>query len=93
MARQSSLSPMRAGAHFFLAEPLSEFPLWHLADIRICSADVRFRGQSGHQREAIRCLLLTQSGHASATARIVCGLVLVCGGKANTTSDVPNVAY
>jgi hypothetical protein len=42
MARQSSLSPMRAGAHFFLAEPLSQFPLWHLADIRICSADVRF---------------------------------------------------
>jgi hypothetical protein len=46
MARQSSLSPMRAGAHFFLAEPLSQFPLWHLADIRICSADVAFGGKA-----------------------------------------------
>ena len=33
------------------------------ADICYCTADVRFRGQSGHDLLRCTCLLLTQSGH------------------------------
>ena len=36
---------------------------WHKADMATGSIDVRFWVNSGHQRAAIRCLLLTQSGH------------------------------
>ena len=36
---------------------------WHLADIRCCGANVRFRGQSRHDLSHCICLLLTQSGH------------------------------
>jgi hypothetical protein len=43
--------------------------LWHLADIRRVSLHVRFWVNSGHQRAAIRCLLLTQSGHRPCIGR------------------------
>ena len=36
---------------------------WHLADIFVCIAHVRFWGQSGHDLLRCTCLLLTQSGH------------------------------
>jgi hypothetical protein len=36
---------------------------WHLADMAIALNDVRFTPKSGRRRAAIRCLLLTQSGH------------------------------
>jgi|SRR5271169_370457 len=35
---------------------------WHLADMERCPSRVRYRGQSGHGPDALRCLLLTQSG-------------------------------
>ena len=34
---------------------------WHKADIQLSPGNVRFWGQSGHDRDAPRCLLLTQS--------------------------------
>ena len=36
---------------------------WHLADMAIAAANVRFWGNSGHQVTALQCPLLTQSGH------------------------------
>ena len=36
---------------------------WHLADVRGCTAHVRFRGQSGHGDCIAECALMTQSGH------------------------------
>ena len=36
---------------------------WYLADTRQCTANVRFRGQSGHALLHCTCPLLTQSGH------------------------------
>src|SRR5262249_25748579 len=34
---------------------------WHKTDILIASADVRFRGNSGHCSDTVECPLLTQS--------------------------------
>jgi hypothetical protein len=36
---------------------------WPKADIRSCTAHVRFRGQSGHGFLRCECPLMTQSGH------------------------------
>jgi hypothetical protein len=41
----------------------SDVCFWHKADITTRSTNVRFWGQSGHCLNALRCLLLTQSGH------------------------------
>jgi hypothetical protein len=38
---------------------------WHLADIGLCAAHVRFRGLSGQEVLQCKCPLLTQSGHAT----------------------------
>jgi len=46
-----------------IASGCSNRPHWHLADILVALNNVRFWGQRGHQRPAIRCPLLTQSGH------------------------------
>ena len=37
---------------------------WHKADMPITLRNVRFRGQSGHHADMLRCPLLTQSGHS-----------------------------
>jgi hypothetical protein len=37
--------------------------LWHKADMLDALANVRFWGQSGHDADVTRCLLMTQSGH------------------------------
>ena len=41
------------------------------ADILLCGAHVRFRGQSGDRRVLCKCLLLTQSGHQPAFLVVV----------------------
>jgi hypothetical protein len=43
---------------------------WHLADIDAASENVCFRGQSGHRWRTLKCLLLTQSGHAALFTRL-----------------------
>jgi hypothetical protein len=42
-----------------------DFRIWHLADIRRYSLNVRYRGRSGHCRQDAGCLPLTPSGHWS----------------------------
>jgi hypothetical protein len=42
---------------------------WSLADIDLCNANVRFRGQSGHDLLRCECLLLTQSRHRRTRVR------------------------
>ena len=37
------------------------FCFWHLADIRLCTAHVCFRGQSGHRSRIGKCPLMTQA--------------------------------
>ena len=39
---------------------------WPKADIRSCTAHVRFWGQSGHDFLQCECPLMTQSGHRAA---------------------------
>jgi hypothetical protein len=34
---------------------------WHLADIELSPANVRFRWQSGHHGDLVECSLMTQS--------------------------------
>ena len=46
---------------------------WHKADISFCTANVRFRGQSGHRPVRCTFLLFTYSGHFFA----VLGRVLI----------------
>jgi hypothetical protein len=36
-----------------------EVRVWHKADIQLSSANVCFRGQSGHRVEALQCPLMT----------------------------------
>jgi hypothetical protein len=36
---------------------------WLLAELPFCTANVRFRGQSGHRLLQCKCPLMTQSGH------------------------------
>jgi hypothetical protein len=38
--------------------------LWHLADINTEDGRVRFWGQSGHPCSALKCPLMTQTGHS-----------------------------
>ena len=37
---------------------------WHLADMPLALTNVRFEGNNGHDADATRCLLMTQSGHS-----------------------------
>jgi hypothetical protein len=41
----------------------TDFRFWHLTDIPATVTNVRFRGESGHVAELLRCPLMTQSGH------------------------------
>jgi hypothetical protein len=36
---------------------------WHKADVQTALMNVRFEGNNGHDADATRCLLMTQSGH------------------------------
>ena len=38
---------------------------WPLADMPRCTANVRFRGSSGHDDCSAKCPLMTQSGHGA----------------------------
>ena len=42
---------------------MSHVRYWHLADIGLCAANVRFWGKSGHDLSRCTRLLLTQSAH------------------------------
>ena len=42
--------------------PRRNFRCWHKADISFCTANVRFRGSSGHHSDEPKCPLMTQSG-------------------------------
>ena len=58
---------------------------WHIADMRQCAANVRFRGYSGHHVCTAKCPLMTQSGHGPFNA-VACAeefrLCVQNGGRA-----------
>jgi hypothetical protein len=62
--RSGAMSMVAIGGKADIASGCSNRPHWHLADILVALNNVRFWGQRGHQRPAIRCPLLTQSGHS-----------------------------
>jgi hypothetical protein len=43
---------------------LADVRYWHKADIGLCAAHVRFRGQSGHALLHCTCMLLTKADMA-----------------------------
>ena len=43
--------------------------LWHQADTQTAVMNVRFEGNKGHEADVMRCLLMTQSGHAKLKAQ------------------------
>jgi hypothetical protein len=46
---------------------LQNVRFWHKADIVVALSNVRFWGKSGHRDFGASCLLLTQSGHSTAS--------------------------
>jgi hypothetical protein len=63
MMRQSSLFPMRTDRHFFLAEPLSQFPLMARADVAGAPTDVAIGVRSDIPRKCGHVRFLTQLRH------------------------------
>src|SRR5262249_12117848 len=60
----------------------SDFRFWHKADIPTRSANVRFRGQSGHQSHLSQCLLLTKADISSSSrCHYLCAARTSCSNK------------
>ena len=53
----------RAARCFLTGLGRTDVRYWPIADMALCKANVRFRGQSGHSFFHCTCPLLTQSGH------------------------------
>ena len=48
-----------------MALPRTDVRYWHIADVQTALMNVRLEGNNGHDADAARCPLMTQSGHCA----------------------------